>query len=210
MNMDKLKTEQEQERQEDHFGKAVFLIILTGISLLFYFLYKGSDSKLEQLFIVLLYGFSVIPITFTIMLSICMDKLNNGFKPVNKGKKSSNTKKPIKDTSVSESNVASIKEHSKRSNKPRKVNSSKNYESCRETVTICFQQKLFSAEDVFDLDQLIDDLLGEHSKVYNSFNYNNDFQKIYTKLKSKKLVEKDYDVILEWCSNIAKEGVING
>lgn len=208
--MDRLKKEQEQP-QEDKLGKAIFLITLTGISLLFYYLYKGSDSELEQLFIVLLYGFSVIPITFTIMFSVCMGKLNSNSRLDNKvkDKRYSRPNENSKTKKASNDNVTNIKNHSK-NNKNRKVNPSKNYEDCRETVKICFQQRLFSAEDIFDLDQLIDDLLGEHSKVYNGFSYSNDFQKIYTKLKSKKLVEKDYDIILEWCSNATKEGVING
>lgn len=208
--MDRLKTEPVEQSQSNK-GKTVWLVTLTGISLLFYYLFKGTESRLEQLFVLILYAFSVIPITLSIMFSYCMGKLNSGLKVDNKNKpykKPDAYAKKDKIANIAKDNVTNIKDHSNKTNKPRKVNDSPNYESCRETITICSQQRLFSVEDVFELDQLIDSLLGEHSKVYNSFNYNNDFQKIYTKLKSKKLVEKDYEFILEWCSKIAKESVI--
>ena len=44
----------------------------------------------------------------------------------------------------------------------------------------------------------IDGLLGEHRRVYKDIKFTNDFHEIYCKLKSKKLVSKDYEYLFNW------------
>ena len=53
-------------------------------------------------------------------------------------------------------------------------------------------------ECILDLKEEIDGLLGEHRRVYKDMKFTNDFHEIYCKLKSKKLVSKDYLYLFLW------------
>ena len=48
----------------------------------------------------------------------------------------------------------------------------------------------------------LDNLLGSHSKVYNSFSFENDIHEIYVKGKSSKLKTEDYQKLLDLINKI--------
>ena len=79
-----------------------------------------------------------------------------------------------------------------------KVCTTEGYEQLRDLIKLCSQNKVMDRECILDLKEEIDGLLGKHKRVYDGMEFTNDFHEIYCKLKSKKLVSKDYEYLFNW------------
>lgn len=189
-------------QKKNNVGTTILLISLFSIGILLYSMYRSSGSPIDRLFIAFIFFTSFVPVTFTIFVTWSVNKLkstsnNNYSMPPIRDKYTAN--REVREEIV----VNNAKDYSN-SKKPIKTNPSPYYEETKNLIISCSKNRLFNREDVVELKNQIDDLLGTHATVYSNFQYSNDYQEIYTKLKSRKLTDDDYLVLLDFIRNIVE------
>lgn len=201
------KTKETKQNKKTKVSGSIFIlpctVLIIGLSV--FSIYKTLNNSLERIFIMVAGLMILIPIMPS-LISFTISSLTNGFKSTNRPRLTIDNKgNIIPPKTTKESNTKANDEsdiHKKTSNKTKtyktKVCTTEGYEQLRDFIKLCSQKKVMDRECVLDLKEEIDGLLGDYRRVYKDMKFTNDFHEIYCKIKSKKLVSKDYEYLFLW------------
>ena len=174
--------------------KAMFIPMIISISLLFW--YRLTDNAFEKLLIIFILATVIIPLFLGILnILLCNAVYNPNSKSKNKSRSVNN--------STLKSNSLKTKAYTKSSSTRApvtkgKVNPSRLYPRLRNLIIKSIQNQMLDRNDVLELKNQIDNLLGDHKKVYDGFTFENDLHEIYIKIKSKSLKDSDYRTLIKF------------
>lgn len=175
-----------KKEKKNNYLKGLYIPISLAVPLLIW--YITTDVIMEKLLILFIFGTIVIPLSLniiTMLINAVIKPLNNSSNNIHKTKL-----QPIKP-----------KEDYKIPYKG-KINPSPLYNDFKNAIVACSKNKLFKRDDILVIKESLDNLLGSHSKVYNSFSFENDIHEIYVKGKSSKLKTEDYQKLLDLINKI--------
>lgn len=167
----------------------VSMIIPFCVGVICYMLYISTENKIEKLLILFVFATCIIPFTLQILNMILQMILSNNLPKNNKnsGKNNQNKVQPIGDT-----NNAEKKQYSPNKSKE----SDPKYLELRELLKSLSQSKKLKRSGLLTFKNELDYRLGNNRYNYTNFNFTNDMHEIYTKIKSSKLTDQDYDYLL--------------
>jgi len=184
-------------------NSSIFILpcVILGIGLSIFYFYQTLDSNLERIFIIVAGLMILIPILPSLINMSVRNLLNyksNGNKrPRTTIDNQGNIIKP-KTTSVAKNNDKEGTDTKTEKKYKTKICTTKGYSDIKEMIIKASQNKEMDRECVINLVEEIDGLLGIHRRLYDTMKFTNDFHEIYTKLKSSKLVEEDYEYLFAW------------
>lgn len=163
-------------------NKGVNLITITLIPLIstviLYFMYITTESKIEKLFLLLIFVLTIIPFTAQLLTRI----LNMIIYGSVKNTKISQTQKTGYKI---ESNSGEVKYKSKENN-------NENYINLRDSIRDYSKNGSIKRNGILTFKNELDYRLGNNRYNYTGFEFKNDIHEIYTKIKSSKLTDDDY------------------
>lgn len=170
-------------------AKKSTLIIIVGIVMLTNLFFITNTRGVEKLMSLCVFAMITIPTTLKLIVFMTT--------PV---KKTNRNVKQYRPTKVKFDNQP------KEKYKIKKVET-KGYEECRNIINVGVKQVLFKRQDILQIKDIIDDLLGANASNYRHFNFNNDMHEIYIKLKSKHLTTDNYSYITKFTSDLIDKNI---
>lgn len=160
--------------------------------------YSVTNSVMEKLLILFIFATFVLPLTLG-MISICINML---IKPVRPNSNNNNVNY-IQKNNATTSIIANSKPK-----KGGKSNPSKYYPIVRNSIIAYMKQGILTREDILTFKSCLDGRLGNRASMYNNcanFQFQNDANEIYAKLKSSVLRDDDYKYLIEVLNSIIQD-----
>lgn len=184
------------------YQKAMIIPLIIGSSLLLW--YKFSSDFTEKVLIIYIFVVILVPYGINLFVMLLNMGINN-----NKPKNTTNYNGKTKATTKNTDNKKATSTNTVKS-KGTKVNLSPFYPQLRTVLTTCSKERLLTREDVLNFKVAVDDRLGTHRYVYEKFDFKNDMHEIYTKIKSSKLKDEDFQYLINIINGIVGENTTEG
>ena len=184
------------------YQKAMIIPLIIGSSLLLW--YKFSSDFTEKVLIIYIFVVILVPYVINLFVMLLNMGINN-----NKPKNTTNYNGKTKATTKNTDNKKATSTNTVKS-KGTKVNLSPFYPQLRTVLTTCSKERLLTREDVLNFKVAVDDRLGAHRYVYEKFDFKNDMHEIYTKIKSSKLKDEDFQYLINIINGIVGENTTEG
>lgn len=207
-----MKQQPRQPKPKNNYMTPVIIIACITLPLVIW--YQVTNSVMEKLLILFTFFTVVAPLSLGIV-NICINMMIKPKKMINNKPNVTIGKMQVKPNTENTQNIFNnIKGVTNNNNytnsytntkKGGKVNPSEYYPIVRNALIVYFKEGILTREDILLFKDHLNSRLGNRLSIYNNFQFKNDANEIYTKLKSSILKDDDYKYLIDVLNQIIQQ-----